>query len=133
VFNGTRCTRTRKYVGDNNRCLRNHDYKVRLFMGAMRVPHELGFYGLREACSQNGTPSYGSSDDRALNDTTPFDEPDAFADWMTSDVESAPTEHDEVATVAGDQERTVAHVLENDDRPQSLEVDHPEIDLITFS
>jgi hypothetical protein len=80
------------------------------------------------------------------SDTTPSTEPDAFADWIASDVESAPTEHDEVATVAGDEERTVAEVEEravpevkerdlgNGDRAQSPEGDNlPEIDSIVFS
>jgi hypothetical protein len=44
--------------------MRNHDYKVRLFMGAMRVPHELGFYGLRETRAQNDTTPYGPRGDR---------------------------------------------------------------------
>ena len=53
VLNGTRCSRSRKLVGKQHRCFRSHDYKVRLFMGAMRVPHELGFYGLSDAVARS--------------------------------------------------------------------------------
>ncbi|THW35366.1 hypothetical protein D6D25_05201 [Aureobasidium pullulans] len=30
-----------------NKCPKNHDYKARLFMSAMRKPHELGFYSAK--------------------------------------------------------------------------------------
>jgi hypothetical protein len=116
-------------VGDNKKkaCARNHDYNIRLFMGAMRVAYELGFYGL--------------SDARGQINTTPAMEPDMVADWMASDVESSPSEHDEIAIVADvedDEKCTVAGVEERglddggcaqvpgDDSP-------PEIDLIMFS
>ncbi|CAD0090127.1 unnamed protein product, partial [Aureobasidium vineae] len=48
VLDGTRCSKTRRLVNNNKKraCARNHDYKVRLFMGAVRVSHELGFYGV---------------------------------------------------------------------------------------
>jgi hypothetical protein len=108
-------------------CPRNHDYKVRLFMGAMRVPHELGFYGLRT--QNNITPS------RIQNNISPSPEPDAATDWMAADVnsppiehvegpstehvESLPTEHVEVVTVADDEERE----LDDGFRAQSLEAD----------
>jgi len=81
VLNGMRCSRSRKLVGEQHRCFRSHDYKVRLFMGAMRVPHELGFYGL--------------SDARRQAVITPPAEPDAEADWMKSDVEDHTSELDE--------------------------------------
>jgi hypothetical protein len=129
VFNGTRCSKTRRLVGDNKKkaCARNHDYNIRLFMGAMRVAHELGFYGLSEARSQ-------------IN-TIPSTEPDMVADWMASDVESSLSEHDEIATVADVEdveECTAAGVekrgLDDGGCVQSPEDDSPpEIDLIMFS
>jgi hypothetical protein len=68
VFNGTRCTKTRRLVGNNKKkaCPRNHDFKIRLFMGAMRVAHGLVFYG--------------PSDARSQFNTTPSTEPDMIAD-----------------------------------------------------
>jgi hypothetical protein len=129
VFNGTRCSKTRRLVGDNKKkaCARNHDYNIRLFMGAMRVAYELGFQGL--------------SDARGQINTTPAMEPDMVADWMASDVESSPSEHDEIAIVADvedDEKCTVAGVEERglDDGGCAQvpgEDSPPEIDLIMFS
>jgi hypothetical protein len=140
VFDGTRCNKTRRLVGDNKRraCPRNHDYKVRLFMGAMRVPHELGFYGLR--IQDNITPS------RTQNNITPSPEPDVAAGWMAADVESPhiehvespateheespPDKHDEVVSVADVEERE----LDGEFRAQTMEADTTSgTDLIMFS
>jgi hypothetical protein len=133
VSNGTRCSKTRRLVSDTkNRCMRNHDYKIRLFMGAMRVPHELGFYGL--------------SDARAQSNITPSPEFEVAADWMAADVESPPieqvessptehvegppNEHNGVVTVADVEERELDDIF----RAQSLEKDTTSgTDLILFS
>lgn len=56
-------------------------------MGAMRVPHELGFYGLNDA--------------RARINITPPAEPDVVADWMLSDVEDDLDEHESIVAAAG--------------------------------
>lgn len=130
VFNGTRCSKTRRLVDDNRKkaCPRNHDYKVRLFMGAMRVPHELGFYGIRDARSQM-IP-------------TPPHEPDTAADWMMSDVDDHNSEHDSIMAAVGAEERDevvpVAEVeklnLDDSGRPQTPEDDNRSgTDLILFS
>lgn len=132
VFNGTRCSRSRKMVGEKNRCFRSHDYKVRLFMATMRVPHELGFYGLRHVHNQVNT--------------TPPTEPDIEADWMKSDVEDRTSEHDEPMDEAmadaeveeHDEVVPVAEVeklnLNAGDRPQTPEVDNRSgTDLILFT
>ena len=120
VFNGTRCPETRRLVGDNKKraCPRNHDYKVRIFMGAMRVSHELGFYGLRTARTQTDVASVTSPET-----------PDAVADWMISDVEDQPSEHDELETVLGMEELT----LDDSGCAQRLEEVTPSsADLILF-
>jgi hypothetical protein len=137
VLDGTRCSRSRRLVaGKSKACPRNHDYKVRILMGAMRVPHELGFYGLSDA----------RSDARAQINNAPFTEPDVAADWMAADVESPPiervespptehvesppNEHNEVVTVANVEERE----LDDRCRAQSLEEDTTSgTDLILFS
>jgi len=132
VLNGTRCSRSRKLVGKQHRCFRSHDYKVRLFMGAMRVPHELGFYGL--------------SDARPQAVMTPPAEPDAEADWMKSDVEELTSELDEPM----DEAMADAEIEEHDEvvpdpkgnrlnldaghRPQTPEADNRSAtDLILFT
>jgi hypothetical protein len=116
VFNGTRCSRTRRIVGDKNRCLRSHDYKVRLFMGAMRVPHELGFYGVRHAHTH-------------INTTLPT-KLESAADWMNSDVEAHDSEHDEAMADIEAEERAV----DDGGRVQDLEDDNRSgSDLILFS
>jgi hypothetical protein len=79
-------------------------------MGAMRVPHELGFYGLSEARAQaNITPFTESNISPCTEpDITPFTEPnitpsiepDVMADWMMSDAEDQPSVHEEVEAVA---------------------------------
>jgi hypothetical protein len=118
--------------------MRNHDYKVRLFMGAMRVPHELDFYGLHETRAQNDTTPYGPRNDRTEKNTTSSIESDALADRMASSLNDDPSEQDEIATVAEGEEHTVTEVeeraLPNDDRAKCLEDNKlPEIDLIIFS
>ncbi|KAH0293747.1 hypothetical protein M436DRAFT_62561 [Aureobasidium namibiae CBS 147.97] len=112
IFNGTRCSKTRRLVDDNRKkaCPRNHDYNVRLFMGAMRVPHELGFYGIRHI----HTP---------IN-TTPPAEPDLTSDWMKSDVEDSTSEHDE----PGDETMADAEAEEHDEVMPAAEVEKLNID-----
>jgi hypothetical protein len=104
-------------------------------MGAMRVPHELGFYGLSDA----------RSDAHAQINNAPSTEPDVVADWMAADVESPsiehvecpstehmespPNEHNEVVTVADVEERE----LDDGFRAQSLQEDTTSgTDLILF-
>ncbi|KAH0039251.1 hypothetical protein KCU78_g1337, partial [Aureobasidium melanogenum] len=91
VFDGTRCSRTRRLVNDNKKraCPRNHDYKVRLFMGAMRVPHQLGFYGV-----DNDHTSFSTTPPNEIGDA-------AGASWMVSDAEDNHSELKQPLTVAG--------------------------------
>ncbi|KAH0359717.1 hypothetical protein KCU65_g9814, partial [Aureobasidium melanogenum] len=101
VFDGTQCSRTRRLVNDDKRraCPRSHDYKVRLFMGAMRVPHELGFYGVDNV-------------DTGLSMTPSNEIGDAVgADWMASDAEKKHSEREEPLAIA--------EVEENDNAEES--------------
>ncbi|CAD0114546.1 unnamed protein product [Aureobasidium uvarum] len=94
VFDGTRCSRTRRLVNDNKKraCPRNHDYKVRLFMGAMRVSHELGFYGVdRDKIDPNVAFV------KKIGDVVE-------SDWMASDVEEIHSEHEGNVPAAGVEE-----------------------------
>lgn len=134
VFNGTRCSETRRLVGDNKTwaCPRNHDYKVRLFMGAMHVPHELGFYGISETRAQVHIAPFTQPDITPLHepDITPSTEPDVTADWMMSDVKDQFSGHEEVVAIAEAEERD----LGDGDCAQTLDKDTlPDIDLIMFS
>ncbi|KAG9665228.1 hypothetical protein KCU95_g1869, partial [Aureobasidium melanogenum] len=96
-------SRTRRLVNDDKKraCPRNHDYKVRLFMGAMRVPHELGFYGVH-----NDHPGLSTSPPNEISVAV-------GASWMTSDAED---EHSE-----GEEPLTVPEVEENDVPEESYE------------
>ncbi|THX15076.1 hypothetical protein D6D13_02360 [Aureobasidium pullulans] len=56
---GNRCQRCKWKSRDKNNkqpCPSNHDIKARLFMGAMREPHRLGFYGVKTTTSVTGKP-----------------------------------------------------------------------------
>jgi hypothetical protein len=141
VLNSTRCSRARKLVAGKSRaCPRNHDYKVRLFMGAMRVPHELGFYGLSEARAQAHIAPFTEAGITLFTepDITPFTEPDVtlstepdvMADRMMSDVEDQPSVYEEVEAIAEVEERDSG----DGGRVQTPEADKlPDIDLIMFS
>ncbi|KAG9951376.1 hypothetical protein KCU85_g2735, partial [Aureobasidium melanogenum] len=90
VFDGTRCSRTRRLVNDDKKraCPRNHDYKVRLFMGAMRIPHELGFYGVDNAHT-------------GLSITPPNEIHDAVkASWRAPNTEDKHSQREEPLTIA---------------------------------
>ncbi|KAH0334002.1 hypothetical protein KCU81_g9616, partial [Aureobasidium melanogenum] len=90
VFDGTRCARTRRLVNDDKKraCPRNHDYKVRLFMGAMHIPHELGFYGVDNAHT-------------GLSITPPNEIHDAVkASWRAPNTEDKHSQREESLTIA---------------------------------
>lgn len=109
-------------------------------MGAMRVSHELGFYGLSETRAQANITPFTEADITPCtepditsfteSDITPSTEPDVTADWMMSDVEDQSSEHEEVEAVAEVEERDVG----DGGRVQTPEADKlPDIDLIMFS
>lgn len=107
-------------MNDNKKkaCPRNHDYKVRLFMDAMRVPHELGFYGV--------------DNDHSSLTITPLSEIDDVvgASWMASIIEAKHSEHEEPFTSAEVEENVIQEVShEKSDEVEAL----PDSDLILFT
>ncbi|CAD0099866.1 unnamed protein product [Aureobasidium mustum] len=139
VYDGTRCSRTRRLVNDNKRraCPRNHDYKTRLFMGAMRVPHELGFYGVDyDHAGLSATPPSERDNTAGASWMAPSTTPptaigDAVgASWMTANVEENNSEHEEPFTVAEAEENDISG--EVPEKSATLDA-VPDPDLILFT